>query len=470
MNEQIRMPPPLPEREQPRTRYYHVSLTEWTREGDALGRVIAELPNDTAFPVHLPPPAGIMPLPARVENAAEVVKDAPGEADNMPVPLELRVPAGIPGEQVIVAVEEPPLRPHRRKKHRRRLPPRISIVQMVEASPWRVEAPCPVFGVCGGCQLQHVAYPQQLEIKRQMVAELLRSEGGFADPPVLPTLGCKPPWRYRNHMRFSVNREGQVGLTARGTHRVLPLNDCPIAHEQINRALRVLAATPQPRPQALVRCGAHTGQVMMQPAPAPELREQLAAAGLEVRDESMEEALAGQRFRIRPSSFFQTNTAQAEQMAALVIRGLALRPEMTVVDAFCGVGTFALLLAPYAHRVIGIEESASAVRDALWNGREAANVQFIQGKTEVVLPGLAEQIDGLVLDPPRQGCQCPVLNALVKRRVPRVVYVSCDPATLARDLKYLCQTQAAYELVEAQPLDMFPQTAHIECVAVLQAR
>ncbi|HEU5200816.1 MAG TPA: class I SAM-dependent RNA methyltransferase [Ktedonobacterales bacterium] len=470
MDELIQVPPTLPEHEPPRVRCYHVSLIGWTREGEALGRVIAELPGDTVFPVHLPLPVDRTPLSAHAGDAAEEAGSALSQAGDVAVPFELRVPAGIPGEQVIVSVEEPPLRPHRRKRHRRRLPPRISIVQVLEASPWRVAAPCPVFGSCGGCQLQHVAYPQQLEIKRQMVTDLLRSEGGFADPPVLPTLGCEPPWRYRNHMRFSVNREGQVGLTARGTHRVLPLNDCPIAHAQINRALKVLAESPQPRPQALVRCGAHTGQMMIQPAPAPELREQLAAAGLEVCDESMEEALAGQRFRIRPSSFFQTNTAQAEHMAVLVMRGLALRPEMTVVDAFCGVGTFALLLAPHARRVIGIEESASAVRDALWNAREAANVQIIQGKTEAILPGLAESMDGLVLDPPRQGCQRPVLDALVERRVPRVVYVSCDPATLARDLKYLCQTQAAYELVEAQPLDMFPQTAHIECVAVLQAR
>ena len=184
----------------------------------------------------------------------------------------------------------------------------------------------------------------------------------------------------------------------------------------------------------------------------------------------MEEALAGARFRIRPSSFFQTNTAQAEQMAALVLRGLELAPAMTVADAYCGVGTFALLLAAYARRVIGIEESASAVRDALWNVRDTANVQILQGKTEFVLPTLAETIDGLVLDPPRQGCQRPVLDALAARRVPRLVYVSCDPATLARDLKYLCETAAAYHLVEVQPLDMFPQTAHIECVAVLRAR
>jgi 23S rRNA (uracil1939-C5)-methyltransferase len=270
-------------------------------------------------------------------------------------------------------------------------------------------------------------------------------------------------------MRFSVNREGQVGLTVRASQRVIPLTTCPIAHETINRALAVLAATPQPRPQALVRCGANTGQLLLQPLPAPEVRAQLEAAGLEVREESMEEELAGARFLIRPSSFFQTNTAQAEQMAALVLRGLEVGPEMTVADAYCGVGTFALLLARQARRVIGIEESASAVRDARWNLRAVPNVEIIQGKTEIILPILAETIDGLVLDPPRQGCQRPVLDALVARRIPRVVYVSCDPATLARDLRYLCQTTGAYRLLEAQPLDMFPQTAHIETVACLHS-
>ncbi len=425
-----------------RIRSYEVQLIGFTREGDAVGPAIARLP-DAASPL------------AEAEEA---------------LPQALHVPGGIPGERVIVSVEEIPPRRGRRGRRRRPLPPRVALLQVLERSPWRVEAPCPHFGVCGGCQFQHIDYARQLEIKREMVADLLRGEGSFAEPPVLPTLACAVPWRYRNQMRFSVNREGQVGLTARGSHRLIPLDECPIAHASINQALRVLSQTPQPRPQVLVRCGAKTGQLLLQPAPAPEVRSHLEAAGFEVREEDMEEELAGARFRIRPSSFFQTNTAQAEQMAALVMRGLALGPQMTVADAYCGVGTFALLLASHAQRVIGIEESASAVRDALWNVREAANVQILQGKTELVLPTLAETIDGLVLDPPRQGCQRPVLDALAERRIPRVVYVSCDPATLARDLKYLCTTMAAYELVEVQPLDMFPQTAHIECVAVLRAR
>lgn len=449
----------------PKIHYYLVQLTGLTREGDAVGQVVAVLPDDTAFPIDI---SVLDPIQASGSGNGSASSET---AEDMAarVPQQLRVPAGIPGEQVIVSVEEPQVRPQRRKKHRRKLPPRISIVQVVQASPWRVEAPCPQFGSCGGCQFQHIDYARQLEIKRQMVIDLLREEGGFAGPPVLPTLGCAVPWRYRNHMRFSVNREGQVGLTARGTHRVLPLSDCPIAHETINRALRVLTSSPQPRPQALVRCGAQTDQVMLQPLPTPELRARLEDAGLDVREESMEEELAGARFRIRPSSFFQTNTPQAEQMAALVLRGLEVSPEMTLADTYCGVGTFALLLARHAQKVIAIEESASAVRDALWNVREVPNVHILQGKTEDLLPTLTETIDGLVLDPPRQGCQRPVLDALVARCVPRVVYVSCDPATLARDLQYLCQTTGAYTLTQVQPLDMFPQTAHIECVAVLRA-
>ncbi len=454
--------------DQPGARYYHVQLTRWTRDGEAVGKVIAALPDDTIVPSgEFRPAKGIAGAETRIGAAPEEVgSSANGEV----LPQEWLVPGGIPGEQVIVKVEEPPPRRARRKRRWRRLPARVSVVQVLEASPWRVVAPCPHFGVCGGCQFQHVVYSRQLEIKREMVADLLRSEGGFVDPPVLPTVGCAVPWHYRNHMRFSVNREGRVGLTARGTHRVIPLDDCPIAHESINRALKVLAASSQQRPQALVRCGANTGQLLLQPPPSPELRAQLEAAGLEVHEESIEEELAGVRFRIRPSSFFQTNTAQAEQMAMLVLRGLEVTSEMTVADAYCGVGTFALLLARYARRVIGIEESASAVRDALWNVREMPNVQIIQGKTEEVLPALKQPIDGLVLDPPRQGCQHPVLDVLVERRVPRVVYVSCDPATLARDLRHLCQVTGAYELREVQPLDMFPQTAHIESVAVLRAR
>ena len=386
----------------------------------------------------------------------------------------LHVPAGLPGEQVTIAVEAPMPPPKRRKRHWKARPPRVWITQIHADSPLRISSSCPVFGVCGGCQLQHMRYEAQLAWKRSIVQELLHDTGGFVDPPVLEAVPCDVPWHYRNHMRFSVNREGQPGLTARGTHRVLPLTSCPIAHAQINHALNVLSTVPNQRPQLLIRCGAATDQILIQPHPEESIVQQLAEAGLDLHTETMEERLGGEVFRIRPSSFFQTNTAQAEKMAAVVLQGLLVSERsshersLTIVDAYCGVGTFALLLARYVEKVISIEESASAMKDAQWNLRGVSNVEMLQGKVEELLPTLGEHIDGLVIDPPRAGCQQAVLDALVQHPVDRIVYVSCEPSTLARDLNILCHLHSIYRLLSVQPLDMFPQTAHIECIATLE--
>lgn len=414
------------------------------------------------------------PLTREGDTLAEIVEqDEFGEQHSR----AFHVPAGLPGEQVTIAVEAAAPPPKRRKRHWKPRPPRVWITEMHRVSPLRVEAPCQVFGVCGGCQLQHMRYDAQLEWKRSVVRQLLQESGGFENPPVLETVACDDPWHYRNHMRFSVNRSGQPGLTARGTHRVLPLTYCPIAHVQINRALEVLSTVPNQRPQVLIRCGAATGQVLIQPQPEPGVAQQLAGAGLDLRSETMEEKVGGETFRIRPSSFFQTNTAQAEKMARMVLDGLLDGQDCThysagypytVVDAYCGVGTFALLLARHVSKVIAIEESASAIKDAGWNLREVSNVEIHKGKVEEVLPTLEYQVDGLVIDPPRAGCQQVVLDALVQHPVGRIVYVSCDPSTLARDLHILCHLHPTYRLRSVQPLDMFPQTAHIECVTVLE--
>ncbi|HEV2580384.1 MAG TPA: hypothetical protein VGT44_05980, partial [Ktedonobacteraceae bacterium] len=270
----------------PRITYHRVTLGALTREGHAL---------------------------------AEIVE---GDAQDGQARRALAVPGGLPGEEVTIAIEtfanKPPKRHRRRWKAR---PPRVSISEIHRPSPLRVPARCPVFGECGGCQLQHMDYAAQLGWKRQVVADLLREIGRFDDPPVLEPVACANPWNYRNHMRFSVNRDGQPGLTARGSHRVLSLETCPIAHEQINQALRVLSSVPTARPQLLIRCGAATGQVLIQPAPNAVVAQQIAEAGLDLRAETMEEQLAGVTFHIRPSSFFQTNTEQAEQMMRMVLQG-----------------------------------------------------------------------------------------------------------------------------------------------------
>lgn len=391
---------------------------------------------------------------------------------------------GLPGERH--EVEFRWLLP-RAKRRKRRVPaPHVRSRCVLTAASDRAQPTCPVFGECGGCQLQHLEYASQLVWKTQRVAHAL-AQVALADISVAPAIGCTPPWHYRNHMRFSVNRAGQPGLTARGSHRVLPLRACPIASPRINQALAVMANTPCRQPQLLIRCGTATGQVLLQPIPEEPTRAQLVETGLDVRTDTIIELLqippnvpaargarvdVGGRqtiaFRIRPSSFFQTNTEQANQMAAAVLAGMPTGPEATLVDAYCGVGTFAALLAPHAGRVIAIEESASAIRDAQWNLREFAHVTVLQAKVEAVLPTLSERLDGLVIDPPRAGCQRPVLEALLARRIARVVYVSCEPSTLARDIAILCDG-GAYRVLWVQPLDMFPQTAHIETIVTLEA-
>jgi len=435
-------------------------------------------------------------------DALAVITERDGEGREQS--RTISVPAGLPGERVTIAIEAPAQRrPGKRRRHWKPRPPRVWITEISQPSPLRIQAPCPVFGTCGGCQLQHMQYEAQLAWKCAVVGQLLHDTGGFENPPLLETVACDDPWHYRNHMRFSVNRSGQPGLTARGTQRVLPLACCPIADQQINLALSVLSQLPNQRPQLLIRCGgasvlkrarlseglsppqtslsaptgtqsAASGQMLIQPQPKPEVIAQLAAVGLDIQTDTMEEVLGGETFRIRPSSFFQTNTAQAEKMLQMVLDGLGVGrgndAVSTIVDAYCGVGTFALLLAKRVGKVIAIEESASAIKDARWNLREVGNVEILKGKVEDILPALAERVDGLVIDPPRAGCQQVVLDALVHMPVARVVYVSCDPSTLARDLNILCHLHPAYDLHSVQPLDMFPQTAHRECVAVLERK
>lgn len=419
----------------------------------------SENPLEPAHETH-----AIVALHAWAENGLAQGEIRETDDERLMVGTPIEVLGGIPGETVEVSLGWSAI--WREKQRRRRKPPIVRLTRIIEPNPSRVEAPCPHFGDCGGCRLQHLSADDQLAWKRDRVALALR-HAGIDDVPVLPTLGMETPWNFRNQMRFAVNREGVPGLTALGTHRVIPLENCPIAHPLINATLATLRQTPNPRPQILVRCGTHTGETLIQPAPEDERAEALTQAGIDWRADGLREKLGGLTFSMRPSSFFQTNTNQAEVMARLVLANVPGGPQATIADAYCGVGTFAALLATRAGSVIAIEESASAVRDARENLSKLGitNVEVIQGKAEIVLPGVATPIDAIVLDPPRMGCARPILDAIAIRQIPRIVYVSCDPTTLARDLAILRNT--GYAITEVQPLDMFPQTHHIECVATL---
>jgi len=356
------------------------------------------------------------------------------------------VAAGIPGEEVAVEVYQ---RKHDYLRGR--------LVEVITPSPDRVVPPCAYFGDCGGCQLQHIAYPRQLALKQAVVQEQLRRIGGFLDVAVRPVLGMENPWGYRNHGRFSALYDGTLGFTRSGSRQLIPITYCHLMHPRINEALGALHGHCRGLHNVSLRYGVHTDQLLVAP--------HVPTAPLPTGQHYYEEELLGRRFRIAAASFFQVNTLQAEALARLVIENLALGGGETVVDAYCGVGTFGILLAARAGKVIGMEESAAALRDAVYNARGLANVAFQRGATERLLPALEERVDAVVLDPPRAGCWPKVLAALADRRPKRLVYVSCDSATLARDLRTL--VASGFQLLEVQPIDMFPQTFHVENVATL---
>jgi 23S rRNA (uracil1939-C5)-methyltransferase len=390
------------------------------------------------------------------------------------------VPRGLPGEGVRVGLVE-----ERRDFARGEL---LGVVRPVAD---RITALCAHYAEgCGGCSWQHASYAAQLRLKQAIVVDQLRRIGHFAEAEALvrPPLGMLEPWRYRNQARFTVGRRfGELCFTHRSSHRLLRIDHCWIVHPRIQAALEQvqgrLAGIERRIHQISMRVGANTGQLLISPA-LPEIAE--LASG----QPFLEEELLGRRFRLQPPSFFQVNTrreprpvppevrhvrrpvpadglSMAELLALVVLDRLAPDPSDVVVDAYSGVGTFALLLAPLVRQAIGIEEAKSAVKDAEHNAIDTPNVRFIQAKTETALPSLDVHPDAVVLDPARAGCHPDVLRALLATRPARIVYVSCDPSTLSRDLRIL--VDGGYLLHEVQPLDMFPQTYHIECVATLTA-
>ena len=355
---------------------------------------------------------------------------------------------GIPGEKVVAEVVRT-----RRKYVAAR------VVEVLEPSPQRVDPPCDYFGDCTGCQWQHVDYAAQLSAKQEKVVDALFRVGHFSDPPVSSVVPSTLQYGYRNHARFTVGPGGILGFVNRETRQFVGIDHCQIMHQEINRNLTLLQGNCEETTQLSIRAGIKSGDFLVQPM--------MTSPGVPIPtgQQSYTDSVGGKSFRVSSPSFFQVNVDQAAETVQVVRRCLDLSPDDVLLDAYTGVGTFAILLAPYVKKVIAVEESAAAVADAKDNASGLDNIEFTRGKTEEVLARLTERPDVVMLDPPRAGCQREALESLIRLGPSRVAYVSCDAETLARDLKILCD--AAYTLRQVVPLDMFPQTHHVECVAVL---
>jgi 23S rRNA (uracil1939-C5)-methyltransferase len=420
----------------------------------------------------------------------------------------LFVPGGIPGERVHVEIIE------ERRGHAR-----AELLEILRPAPERVEPQYPLL-TDSGCQWQHIAYPAQLAWKAHIVRQLLVRIGKQPDAIVHPTLGMPSgvsPWHYRNIALFSVGPQGEVGFKLTESHEIQDLESCELLHPALDMAYQrvrgklkqyfgeslaemiqgftirgaIGAVSTSGSPSAvkavptLLSIHARPGSVLENPQ---ELAEELmtAAPGIVgviiervggrygrviAGQEFLTDVVLGRRFRISADSFFQVNMVQTPVLAERAVAMLETQHSDVVLDGYSGVGLFSVFLSPRTARVIAIESQPSAVIDARANAtmNNLNNITTLEGTLERLLGQIyyrRERIDLALVDPPRAGCHPKALQALQSLAPRAICYVSCDPSTLARDIASLCANQR-YRLVAAQPIDMFPQTYHIECIALL---
>ncbi|MFA9558379.1 23S rRNA (uracil(1939)-C(5))-methyltransferase RlmD [Evansella sp. AB-rgal1] len=395
------------------------------------------------------------------------------------------------------------------------------LMETVKESPFRVAAPCPIFEQCGGCQMQHMSYGGQLKFKQKQVQDVLERIGGITNVKVHPTFGMDEPWRYRNKAQVPFGEEegGLIaGFYAERSHRIIDMEACMIQNEKNDEVIKVVKDIAKKYGvrgyddqkhkgtlrHVVTRHGKKTDELMVviitkgKELPnkkniVHEIREAIPNVKSIVQninpkrtnvifgdqtevlwgEEVIYDFIGDIKFAISARSFYQVNPTQTEILYNKTLEYAGLTGHETVIDAYCGIGTISLFLAQKAKHVYGVEIVPEAITDAKNNAKlnNMDNVDFAVGEAEKVIPWWYSQgirADVIVVDPPRKGCDEALLETIAKMKPERVVYVSCNPATLARDLKYL--EGNGFETKEVQPVDMFPHTTHVENVALLEIK
>ena len=392
------------------------------------------------------------------------------------------------------------------------------LMEITEASPYRVEPECPIYKECGGCQLQHMSYEGQLKAKEKQVSDVLQRIGKLENVKVHPVIGMENPWRYRNKAQVPIGEhEGGLigGFYQQRSHQIIDMKACIIQQEKNDEVVKrvkeicningVRAYDEQKHKGELrhimARYGLKSGEVMVvlvtrtnELTGKKKIIEEIVKTipgvksivqninskktnvifGDETKvlwgEEVIYDSIGDIKFAISARSFYQVNPEQTKVLYDKALEYADLTGEENVIDAYCGIGTISLFLAQKARKVYGVEIVPEAIEDAKKNAElnGISNVEFAVGEAETVIPEWYENgvvADVLVVDPPRKGCDDKLLQTIINMKPKKVVYVSCNPATLARDLRVL--EDGGYQTVEVQPVDMFPQTMHVECVAQL---
>lgn len=392
------------------------------------------------------------------------------------------------------------------------------LVNIISPSPDRIEAPCPAAESCGGCQLQQLSYEAQLRLKTQSVQAHMERIGGFDSLRVLPAIASPKPFRYRNKAQFPVGSDTdgnvKIGFYARHSHRIIDVDSCLLqnsANDLIIQVFREYIAENNIKPydenthtglirHVVTRVGAKTGEVMIcivanssrlpnEDSLCQMLREIGGVSSIilnENRDKtnvimgaknrilwgkpSLSDYIGEIKFDISPNSFFQVNPFQTETLYNLALNTADVSPEDNVWDLYCGIGTISLFFARHVKSVTGVEIVPEAIADAKRNAEQnnIKNVEFYSGRAEEIAPLLLEKAgkpDIVIVDPPRSGCDPSLLDTLIKISPEKILYISCDSATLARDMRILCDN--GYAAGDVQPVDQFCQTVHVETVVLL---
>ena len=451
-------------------------------------------------------------IPVRKGQSCEIQIDrlgTSGEGVGRYENFTVFVPQALPNERVLTVIEEVKKTYARGRIHK-----------ILQESPDRTTPLCEIYDECGGCQLQHLFYEAQLCAKRAQVMEALAHIGKLPQIPVNETLRADDPWNYRNKMQFPIGLHKNrlvVGCFAQGSHRIINTENCHIQHganNELANAVREIAeklhipvynedthkgilrhivgrvgrsndlmavivtATKQlPRAKEFVRMMRERLPNLVSVHQNIQTYRNNVIMGRDTvllwGRPTILDTLGRLNFHISPRSFFQVNTRQAERLYEQALAYADLHGTETVIDAYCGTGTITLFLAQKARKVYGIEIVQPAILDARKNARDnhVKNAEFIVGDTTAVMPALYKQgirPDVVVVDPPRAGCTETVLRTFANMKPQRIVYVSCNPATLARDLAIL--KELGYLAQEVQPVDLFPQTSHVENIALLMRK
>ncbi len=394
------------------------------------------------------------------------------------------------------------------------------LIEILKKGEGRIDAPCPVYNECGGCQLQHISYAKELELKKENIEELISRIGDIKNFQVNDPISGSDDFRYRNKAQFPLVVDNDNTITAgfykRGSHEVVPYHDCLIQHPLINRILKIalrelnkfgISVYDEKGHSGLlrhlvIRVGVCTNQALLVFVTngsyflekeiiaenilkkIPELKGVVQNINQKKTNvifgeknkvirgrDYIREYIDNTAYNISPRSFFQVNTLTAAKLYEQIKAYLGQRGKDNIIDAFSGTGSIALYLADKAEKIYAVESLPSAVKDAKENAvlNGIKNVEFIEGLVEEELNSIVKKdnIDTIIFDPPRKGLDKKTIELLKKVKIRKIIYISCNPATQARDLKNL---KSHYNLLEIQPVDLFPQTYHIESAALLKIK